>query len=167
MKKYRLKNANKVILATLNINTIANKFTALKEIVSNHIDILIIEETKLDETFPKGSFEIPGFKEPFRKDRNKHGGGIMVFVREDIPSRELTTVKFRENIEGLFIEINLRKSKWLLFATYKPPSFSKEKFFDITCNALDAYGKTYDNVTLTLDQEEVLLEFLRIMNYQI
>ena len=128
LKKYRLKNANKVILATLNINTIANKFTALKEIVSNHIDILIIEETKLDETFPKGSFEIPGFKEPFRKDRNIHGGGIMVFVREDIPSRELTTVKFRENIEGLFIEINLRKSKWLLFATYKPPSFSKEKF---------------------------------------
>ena len=165
MKKYRLKNANKVILATLNINTIANKFTALKEIVSNHIDILIIEETKLDETFPKGSFEIQGFKEPFRKDRNIHGGGIMVFVREDIPSRELTTVKFRENIEGLFIEINLRKSKWLLFATYKPPSFSKEKFFDITCNALDAYGKTYDNVILmgdfnTSDQDEVLLEFL-------
>ena len=86
-------------------------------------------------------------------------------MREDIPSRELTTLKFRENIEGLFIEINLRKSKWLLFATYKPPSFSKEKFFDITCNALDAYGKTYDNVILmgdfnTSDQDEVLLEFL-------
>ena len=70
LKKYRLKNANKVILATLNINTIANKFTALKEIVSNHIDILIIEETKLDETFPNGSFEIPGFKEPFRRKCN-------------------------------------------------------------------------------------------------
>ena len=97
MKKYRLKNANKVILATLNINTIANKFTALKEIVSNHIDILIIEETKLDETFPKGSFEIPGFKEPFRKNRNIHGGGVMFFVipQENWPqSNFVKTSKF-------------------------------------------------------------------------
>ena len=123
----------------------------IKEIVSNHIHILLIEETKLDETLPKGSLEIPGFKEPFRKDHDIHGGGIMFFVRGDIPSRELTTVKFRENVEGLFIEINLRKSKWLLFAMYKPPSLSKEKFFYITCNALDVYGKTYDNVILIGD----------------
>ena len=105
----------------MNINTIANKFSSLKEIVSNHIDILVIEETKLDDTFPRGSFKIPGFKEPFRKDRNINGGGIMVFVREDIPSKELTALKFREDINELFIEINLRKSNWLLFATYKPP----------------------------------------------
>ena len=57
--------------------------------------------------FPRGSIKIPGFKEPFQKDRNINGGGIMVFVREDIPSKELTTVKFCEDIEGLFIEINL------------------------------------------------------------
>ena len=57
------------------------------------------------------------------------------------------------------------KSKWLISATYKPPSLSKEKFFGITCNDLDAYGKTYDNVILTGDfsyteQDEDLIEFL-------
>ena len=128
-----MKNANKVILATLDFNTIPNKFTALKE--------------------------------PYTKNRNIGGGRIMVFEREDIPSRELITVKTRENIRDLFMEINLRKSKWLLKETYKPPSFSKESFFYITCNVLDIYGKTYDNVILmrnfnTADQDGVLLEFL-------
>ena len=55
----------------------------------------------------------------------------------------------------------------------KPPSFSKKKFFDITCSALDAYGKTYDNVVLmgdfnTMDKDEVLLEpkHNRLDNYK-
>ena len=65
-----MKNINKLILATLNINTIANKLSSLKEIVSRHIDVLVIEETILDDNFPRGSFKIPGFQEPFRKDRN-------------------------------------------------------------------------------------------------
>ena len=92
IKEYRLKNSNKVILATLNINSIRNKFSSLKELVSNNIDVLVIEETKLDDTFPAKSFVIPGYKEPFRKDRNAYGGGIMVFIREDIPSRKLPTI---------------------------------------------------------------------------
>ena len=69
----------------MNINSIRNKFSSLKELVSNNIDVLVIEETKLDDTFPAKSFVIPGYKEPFRKDQNAYGGGIMVFIREDIP----------------------------------------------------------------------------------
>ena len=65
-----MKNANKVILANLNINSIPNKFSSLKELVSNNIDVLVIQETKLDETFPEKSFIIPGFKAPFRQDSN-------------------------------------------------------------------------------------------------
>ena len=50
IKEYRMKNVNKVILANLNINSIPNKFSSLKELVSNNIDVLVIQETKLDET---------------------------------------------------------------------------------------------------------------------
>ena len=42
----------------------------------------------------------------------------------------------------------MKKSKWLPYVAHKLPSFSKEYFFDITCNAIDAYGKTYYNVIL-------------------
>ena len=68
IKQYRLKNTNKVILAHLNINSIRNKFSCLKELVSDNIDVLVIEETKLDETFPEKAFMIPGYKKPFRKE---------------------------------------------------------------------------------------------------
>ena len=91
LSKYRVKNKDKIILGTLNINSIRNTFSSLAEIVSNNIDILVIQETKLDATFPEGQFLIPGFKKPFRRDRDKHGGGILIYVRNDIPSREVKT----------------------------------------------------------------------------
>ena len=75
LTEYRAKNINKIVLATLNINSIRNKFSSLAEIVSNNIDVLVIQETKLDATFPEGQFLIPGFKKPFRRDRDKNGGG--------------------------------------------------------------------------------------------
>ena len=39
-------------------------------------------------------------------------GGIIVFVRDNIPCEKLD-VKIREDIEVLFLEINLRNTKWL------------------------------------------------------
>ena len=93
IKQYRIKNTNKVILAHLNINSVSNKFTCRKELISSKIDVLVIEETKLYETCPEKAFMIPGFKIPFIKDRNCHEGGIMVFIRDDIPSREVPQIE--------------------------------------------------------------------------
>ena len=77
------------------------------------IDILVIGETKLDESFPANQFRINGFKKPYRKDRNTNGGGVMIYVREDIPSQKLKD-NLPINIEAILVEINLRKSKFLL-----------------------------------------------------
>ena len=75
IKEYRIKNANKVILAHLNINSIRNKFSCLKELVSDDIDVLVIEETKLDETFPENAFMIPGYKNFLEKTKTLMGEG--------------------------------------------------------------------------------------------
>ena len=55
-----------------------------------------------------------GYNEPYRLDRNKHGGGVLVYVREGIPSKPLKKHTFTRDIEGIFIEINLRKTKILI-----------------------------------------------------
>ena len=79
-----------------------------KEIQDN-IDILMIPETKIDASFPIGQFLLNSYSTPFRLDRNAHGGGILLYVREDIPSKLLLV---EENlIEGFFVEINLRNKK--------------------------------------------------------
>ena len=119
LKKIRVKNVNKVIIGTLNINSLAPKFELLKEIIGKNIDILTIQETKLDSSFPSGQFFINGYSEPYRLDRDRNGGGVMIYVREDIPSKLLSKHTFSEAIEGLFVEVNLRKTKLLFFGSYR------------------------------------------------
>ena len=43
----------------------------------------------------------------------------MIYVREDIPSKLLNKHTFTEAIEGLFVEVNLRKTKLLFFGSYR------------------------------------------------
>ena len=38
----------------------------------------MIPETKLDSSLPNGQFQIHGYSEPYRLDRNGNGGGIRV-----------------------------------------------------------------------------------------
>ena len=54
------------------------------------LDILMISETKLDDSFPEAQFHIEGFRAPFRLDRNKYGGGILLYVRNNINAILLT-----------------------------------------------------------------------------
>ena len=65
-----------MILGHLNVNSLMNKIEALEELIRNNIDVFLFSETKLDEAFPNQQFKISGYK-MFRRDRNKHGGGIM------------------------------------------------------------------------------------------
>ena len=50
----------------------------------------MLSESKLDDSFPSGQFLIDDFHTPFRFDCNKNVGGIMLYVREDIPARVLS-----------------------------------------------------------------------------
>ena len=86
LKTIRSDNVNKLIFAHLNINSIRNTFEFLATQVKGKIDILMISETEIDESFPKGIFLIEGFSTPYRLDRDSKGRGIMLYVRADIPS---------------------------------------------------------------------------------
>ena len=70
----------------MNINSIRNKFELFSEHTKGNIDVLMISETKIDDSFPVGQFLIEGFCTPHRLDRNSEGGGVLSYVREDIPS---------------------------------------------------------------------------------
>ena len=61
LRNYKIDNVNNLVVASININSIRNKFDQLKLLVNDSIDILIVEETKIDETFPTGQFTIEGY----------------------------------------------------------------------------------------------------------
>ena len=129
-KSIRLKDINRVIIGNLNINSLPIKFAQPQEIVLKYVDILILTETKLDDSFPTSQFMVDGFSMPYRQDRNRNGGGIMIYIRDDIPSILLTKHVFPDDVEGLFVELNFRKSKLLLMGAYHRPSQSVATFLN-------------------------------------
>ena len=61
-----------------------------------------------------------GFTSPYRFDRTKDGGGILVYIRKDIRSKLLNISYIASDIECYGIEVNLRKVKWLVICSYNP-----------------------------------------------
>ena len=64
-----------------------HKFDALCSILNQKIDILLVSETKIDDTFPLAQFCVEGYSTPHRLDPTCKGGGLLLYVREDIPSK--------------------------------------------------------------------------------
>ena len=122
--------SDKLILGHLNINSIQNKFEALKFIIGNNIDILLISETKLDDSFPSAQFLIKGFSAPYRFDRNSKGGGLLFYISEYIPSKILT-YSSNCDFETLLVEINRRNRKQLLNGSYS--TYKSQISHDLEC----------------------------------
>ena len=110
---------NKLTLGHLNINSIRNKFDCVKFVIDNKIDIFLVSETKLDDSFPTVQFLIKGFGTPYRHERNPKGGELLLYIREDILSKRLPC-KTNYNTETLIVEINFEKRKWFLNGSCNP-----------------------------------------------
>ena len=104
LQTIRNDDLNKLIFAHLNINTIRNKFDYLADIIKDNIDILIISETKVDDSFPDGQFFLGGFGTPFRLDRNRNGRGIILFIRNGTPAKVVSTDD--RPIKSFYAELN-------------------------------------------------------------
>ena len=76
----------------------------------NNLDFWLISETKLDSSFPDTKFNISGYTSQYRLDRNKFGGGLLLYVIEDIPSK-IAKAPDSNEIAPFYIEINLRNKK--------------------------------------------------------
>ena len=120
----------------------------------------MISETKIDNSFPVSQFTMIGYSIPFRLDRTSHGGRILWFVREDIPCKIIKTV-CDADFEGIFVEINLRKTKWLLCCSYNPNKSNIANHLKKICKILDKLNSTYDNLVLLGDFHA---EFLNLYN---
>ena len=80
-------------MGNLNINSLPNKFNQLQELVLKHVDILVLTETKLDDSFPNSQFSVDGFSEPFRIDRN-----IELYKKAKYDASKLITTKKKKKI---------------------------------------------------------------------
>ena len=77
-------NNHRLVIGTLNINSISNKCDNLKLIIQGRLDILVKTETKTDSTFPLIQFAVEDYSKPYWFDRNRNGGGVFIYMLEEI-----------------------------------------------------------------------------------
>ena len=108
--------------ASLNVNSLLKHIDEIRLMLSNHVfDILAINESKIDPSIPDSEINIPSYKS-IRKDRNRNGGGVVIYVREQISFRDRNDL-VSDSLEMICIEIERPHSKpFLLSAWYRPPN---------------------------------------------
>ena len=99
LKSLRKENPNRLIFAQINLNSINNKFQFLASQIINHVDVLLVSEIKLGDSFSTVLLE--GFSKQFRLDRCSNGGGILLYVKATSYSRLLIDHRLLDNVEHL------------------------------------------------------------------
>ena len=111
----------------------------------------MVSQTKIDDTFPESQFLIEGFSKSFRLDRTAKGGGILLFIREDIPCRYIKQTTLNNSFEGFFVELNLRSKKWLLGCSYNHHKENIASHLSNASAALDKLCRVYEHMILLGD----------------
>ena len=121
----------------------------------------MITETKLGNS---SQFLIHSFFISFRLDRNKNGGGILLYIRSNIISTKLDKCILKNLIDAFSVEIRIRNSIWLLCCSYNPTKLQIASHIQEISNGTDAYCNKYENILImgdfTVDVKKVSLHLL-------
>ena len=110
----------------MNVNSLCNKLESIQDLIKSTFDIILISETKNDDSFPNAQFKIEDHKR-FRKDRDAFGKGVLFYINEKLNCRSIESCLPNIFFEILLLELRLLNPKWLVLGTYKPSSSSDDK----------------------------------------
>ena len=105
----------------LNVRSLLKKMTDIRLLFkSNKVGILCFTETFLDSSINDSEINVDNYT-VVRRDRNRNGGGVCIYVRSDIVFNIRSDLD-HEHIEAVWLDILLPKSKPILVgACYRPP----------------------------------------------
>ena len=116
---------NSIKLFHLNIQSIKNRnhLIQIRELASdNKVDVLAISETWLYSSISNAEVEIQGYK-IHRLDRKcKRGGGVCIYIRNNLKSKVLKDLSYISDLglHQLWVQIQLNKNKSIIVCvTYK------------------------------------------------
>ncbi|CAF0861672.1 unnamed protein product, partial [Brachionus calyciflorus] len=111
----------------LNINSILNHLVDVDEILSSKLfDLVFFCETKLDDLIPN-SFYNHDLYFKIRLDRSRHGGGLVVFIKNSLV---VTKSILLDKLELIYFQIRLKNQKYNFVNSYRSPSVNEELFLD-------------------------------------
>ena len=106
----------------LNIASLVKHVDELKIYLEKEpLDVLSINETRLDEAISTDTISIPGY-DMVAKNRNRQGGGVAIYHRSILNVIDRDDL-VPEDVEAVCLEIIKPKSKPVLIASaYRPPN---------------------------------------------
>jgi exonuclease III len=124
----------------LNIHFLYSKLDEIKILLSNqNVDFLCLCETFLNDSFSDSELHIDNYR-LFRKDRQSHGGGLLIYAKEELPCIHRQDLE-SSSVEAIWLEVKRPNSKpFLISNVYRPPS---EKV-----SWLDEFSRILDNASV-------------------
>lgn len=137
-------------IAHLNICSLRNKLVELTEILEcNNIHILALTETHLDSSFSDEFVSIQGYN-ILRKDRNRHGGGVAIYIQNHIPVK-IRNDLMPNSVEALWLQVHLPFVKPVLIGCcYRPPS-ANSAYLNELCEMIDNVCDSQNEIYLLGD----------------
>ena len=84
----------------------------------------------------------------FLIERNRHSGGLLFYISENIPCKPINDEIIPSDIEMIMFEFLVKTRKWLCIGLYKSPSQNENYFLDILSNVLSKETCQCENVIL-------------------
>ena len=95
-----------------------------------NFDVMAICETFLDDNVTDNEICIESYT-IVKKNRNRHGGGVLIYIKEGMQYTEITDLAGLE-VEGVWANIQCDKQHLALGVMYRPPSSNnayRQRFF--------------------------------------
>lgn len=107
----------------LNIVSLLKHFDEIGSILTNNdIHILALNETRLDSSIGDNEIHVPHYN-VIRNDRDRRGGGIVIYIHDNVVYEEIIVPDSVKQLEVLCILIRLKNTKPFLFVNwYRPPN---------------------------------------------
>ncbi len=114
-----------LIIGHLNVRSLIPKRDEMHDILvtckeDNSRVVLGLSETWLDSSISDSEVAIPGYK-LFRSDRNRRGGGVMVYVPEGVKAVRRPDLE-DGSIEAVWLELETSLGHLLFCSVYRPPN---------------------------------------------
>ena len=124
-----------------------------------NLSVLVITESKLDETIPTNLITIPGYHEPVRRDRDnngRYGGGVLIYIAEYLVFQQKIDMQ-SPFYEHIWVDVRLKNVTFSINALYRPPNEtvdSHTRFLDVSNDILQKlsnYASNYKIITSDLN----------------
>ena len=127
---------NQLSIVYYNARSLVPKFDELCASIETYKpDIVCIVETWLSKDISDNELGIPGFT-LHRKDRHRHGGGVLIYTAESLIVSLLPSSMFDQSLEFLPISVTFFNQKFCIAVFYRPPD-SPSSIFDTVFHSLE------------------------------